>query len=155
MRQMQLVEATNWHRQLFVRSPTSLADAMGVTLSSGWPVYQDIFLAQCNPEWPFYLFVDEDQSVIIGSGGFTCSPDARGEVQIGYEIAPAFRGQGIATHMMHMVLVRHPQARPIAFTSENSGPSAAVLRKLGFSSTSCHRLEGGVTVWRWSRTPGD
>jgi RimJ/RimL family protein N-acetyltransferase len=106
-----------------------------------------------DPEWPFYLFVDEDQAMVVGSGGFTCSPDSRGEVQIGYEVAPAFRGQGIATRMMRMVLARHPQARPIAFTSGDSGSSAAVLRKLGFSSTGYHRLENDVTVWRWSRSP--
>lgn len=147
---MRLVEITEWHRQLFERSPASLAEAVGLILSSGWPEYPEIFLAQGHPQWPFYLFVDQDQSVIVGSGGFTCSPDLHGEVQIGYEVAPAFRGQGIATRMMRMVLGRHPQARPVAFTSEDSGPSAAVLRKLGFSSTGCHRLEDDVTVWRWS-----
>lgn len=148
---MQLVEITERHRRLFERGPANLVEALGLTLPSGWPEYPKIFLARIDPEWPFYLFVDRDQAMVVGSGGFTCSPDARGEVQIGYEIAPAFRRQGIATHMMRMVLARHPLARPIAFTSADFGPSASVLRKLGFSSTGCHRLEDDVTVWRWSR----
>lgn len=151
MHQMQLVEITNRYRQLFESCPADLAEAVGLILPGGWPEYPEMCLTPGDPEWPFYLFVDEDQAMVVGSGGFTCSPDSRGEVQIGYEVAPAFRGQGIATRMMRMMFGRHPQARPIAFTSEDSGPSASVLRKLGFLSTGCRRLKDDVNVWRWRR----
>jgi RimJ/RimL family protein N-acetyltransferase len=129
----------------------SLAKTLDLIVPEGWPEFPEILFAQRSQEWPLYLFIDQNQTMIVGSGGFTCAPDANGEIQIGYEIAPAFRGQGIATQAMSQVLTRHPSDKPIAYTTSLDGPSASVLRNLCFSPTGNHTLQDGVVVWRWHR----
>ena len=57
----------------------------------------DYALSQINqhPEtqgWWMYLVIHKDSNTLIGTCGYKGLPDDNGAVEIGYEIAPAYRG---------------------------------------------------------------
>ena len=148
---VQLLEMTGNLREAFRQGPGHLGHEAGLAVPEGWPEYPDLLSADPTPGWPLFLFVDAARKTILGSGGFLCAPDAKNEMQIGYEVAPAYRGQGIATEAMQQVLATRTSARPIAVTLTETGPSVSVLRKLGFIGIGAHTPAGGATVWMWAR----
>lgn len=91
---------------------------------------------------------------LVGNGGFVARPDTNGEVEIGYEIAPAFRCRGLATAAARALLA-HAFAdgevtAVVAHTLAEPGPSDAVLRKIGMSKVGeSIDTEVGV-IWRWA-----
>lgn len=102
------------------------------------------------------LFVDEASGRLIGSGGFTGRPVDR-TVEIGYEIAPQFRGRRLGTAAARALLdfaVRSGEVdHVLAHTLPGPNPSTGVLASLGF----VHVEErddpeaGPVWQWRWVR----
>lgn len=106
--------------------------------------------ARRRPEdpWGTHLFFDDD-GALVGFGGFKGEPRG-GEVEVGYAVAPARQGRGIATSVVeqlvsraHMAGVRVVSAHTLA--EENA--STAVLLKCGFARDRRHDAAGGV--WRW------
>jgi len=103
--------------------------------------------------WIGYLALEGSE--FVGTCGFAGPPNT-GEVEIAYFTFPGNEGRGVATQMARELLQfnRHAATqagiRFIAHTLPEEGPSASVLRKLGF------RLEGEVShpedgkVWKWS-----
>jgi [ribosomal protein S5]-alanine N-acetyltransferase len=84
--------------------------------------------------WGTRLFVVDE--TLIGWGGFKGAP-RRHVVELGYAIAPAWEGRGLATAAV-AALLREAFADPavgavIAHTEPRSGPSARVLEKSGFA----------------------
>ncbi len=47
--------------------------------------------------WLSYLLIHKIDQCIIGMGGYKGAPDAKGQIEIGYGIAPDYRLQGFAT----------------------------------------------------------
>lgn len=97
-----------------------------------------------------FLFVDSAQSSIIGSGGFLAGPDSNGLVQVGYEVAPEYRGRGIATQAMLEVVARKPEAQLAAVVASANLASIAVLRKLGFKETGRVVRSGDEALSLWA-----
>jgi len=154
MPSIKLIEVTDDLRDLFRVSPQALGEHLGLSVPLGWPEFPDALSSPSIPGWPLFLFLDYDHRSILGSGGFLCAPDHKGEIQVGYEIAPAYRGRGIATAAMEKVLSMHNGARPIAMTVVETGPSASVLRKLNFSNIGTHNLSDGTMIWMWAKLQG-
>jgi RimJ/RimL family protein N-acetyltransferase len=81
--------------------------------------------------------------------------DAAAFVEVGYEIAPEFRGRGYATEAARALIDKARAAGDVhtvrAHTLPSDNPSTSVLQHLDF------RLVGEVsddeqgTVWRWER----
>ena len=105
--------------------------------------------------WAPFLFVHRADRAVIGIGGCKGPPDA-GVVEIGYSIAPAYRGRGLATEAAR-ALVEHAftfaEVREVcAHTLPEPNASNRILTKAGF------RFAGEVThpedghIWRWERT---
>lgn len=97
-----------------------------------------------------FLFVDPARSSIVGSGGFLAGPDSNGVVQIGYEVAPAYRGRGTATRAMLEIVALKPEARLVAVVSRENLASIAVLRKLGFRETGQAVRSGDEVLALWA-----
>ena len=57
-------------------------------------------------EWGTVLFVLEEPRTLVGMGGFMGAPSPDGMVEIGYSIAPDFRGRGLATAAARQLIVR-------------------------------------------------
>jgi RimJ/RimL family protein N-acetyltransferase len=82
--------------------------AFGVLLGSeapdGWPAFPESIeftIAQLTEhphqaDWWMHFFLAYGGSLLVGSGGFV-GPPVDGVVEIGYEIAPAYRERGLAT----------------------------------------------------------
>jgi [ribosomal protein S5]-alanine N-acetyltransferase len=90
---------------------------------------------------------------LVGPGGYV-GPPVDATVEIGYEIAPAFRGRGLATAAAQALIDKAGEqvATVLAHTAAAENASTGVLRRLGF------RLirevpddELGIT-WRWELT---
>ena len=109
------------HLAAIVRDPFSLGDLLGVAIPEEWPAYPAAYphaldLLRKNPlrsysGWWLYLFVDPDHQVLVGCGGFKDAPDVNGVVEIGCEIAPAFRCRGFAAEAMRG-LINYACTRP-------------------------------------------
>ena len=107
-----------------------------------------------DPDWFSYLIIDPTTTTVIGLGGFT-GPPTDGSVEIGYSIAPAYRGRGHATEAARRwldIAIARGVTLVCAHTLADENPSTAVLRRMGF------RRVAGLTdpevgaVWRWELT---
>lgn len=100
--------------------------------------------------WWTHLFVHAADRALIGLGGYTGPPDD-GTVEIGYGIAPAYRGRGLATAAAAELIARAGAAgvRTVrAHTLARPNPSTGVLTALGFTRTAEIDSEDGP-IWRW------
>ena len=95
---MPLLDALNEDLAVF-------SEAIGSPVPAGWPEFPEAIgftldHLQSAPEadhaWSMQLFVDAATGRLLGSGGFAGRPVDR-TVEIGYEVAPEFRGQGFGT----------------------------------------------------------
>jgi RimJ/RimL family protein N-acetyltransferase len=114
--------------------------ALRTVTVDGWPV-----------EWATHLFFDPDDGALIGIGGFK-GPPVEGVVEIGYELAPAVRGQGRATAAATEMVDRARAAGctlVTAHTLAEPNPSTAVLTKVGFTCTAEIADPDDGPIWRW------
>lgn len=93
----------------------------------------------------------EDPRELVGWGGFKGAP-RDGVVEIGYEVAKARQGQGLASAAIRgMVAEAFADERifaVVAHTLAHPNASARVLEKLGFEYDG-EAEEDGETVWRY------
>lgn len=107
------------------------------------------------PPWIGYLTRRDGQ--YVGTCGFK-GPPSEHRVEMGYFTFPGNEGQGLSTEaarrLIALALYADPAVTVTARTLPEEGPSAHILRKLGF------RLIGPVsdpeegTVWEWRLDPG-
>lgn len=103
------------------------------------------------------FFIDKTTGKLLGSGGFAAPPSDR-IVEIGYEIAPQFRGLGFGTAAA-LALVEKAMAsdqvdQVMAHTLPGPNPSTGVLVSLGFEHTTDQEDPEVGVVWEWVRHPG-
>jgi [ribosomal protein S5]-alanine N-acetyltransferase len=103
-----------------------------------------------TPPWCGYI--GRRDGVPMGFGGFKGSPDASGEVEIGYLTFPQYEGQGVASAIaaeMIAIAKREDVAVVSAHTLAEENASTAVLRRNGFvRDGESHDPDEGI-VWRW------
>lgn len=101
-----------------------------------------------------YLFVLREPRTLVGWGGFK-GPPTKGDVELGYSVAPAFEGQGIATTAVWELLRTAAGGQNVAAvtaqTPAEPGPSPRVLEKAGFEKEARPKDEPGRPVWRWRK----
>ncbi len=97
------------------------------------------------------LHVEENR--LIGLASFNGPPDAAGEVEISYAIAPAYEARGYATAAARL-LVEYAEASGAvrtlrAHTLPGKNASTAVLEKCGFKfrGAADHPEDGAIWVW--------
>ena len=133
-------------------------DRFGIPVVAGWvgfpealPAAVDGARRQSEDPWGTHLFFDDD-GALVGFGGFKGEP-RNGEVELGYAVAPARQGRGIATSVVEQLVARARAAGVhivTAHTLAEENASTAVLRKCGFIRTAqLHESDGDV--WRWER----
>ncbi|WP_374347184.1 GNAT family N-acetyltransferase [Chitinimonas sp.] len=90
-----------------------------------------------NLPWrSYWLVVERASATIIGLAGFRCEPDAEGEVELSYAIAPAWRGAGHASEAGAALIgwaFSQPGCRAICAhgVRQDNAASRAVLARLG------------------------
>ena len=153
------------HFQAILRDHTELASLLGVSLADDWlgfsaakeamqPSYDYL---KANPSvlgWWTYLFVHAADNRLIGLGGFKGAPDAEGVVEIGYAIAPAYRGRGLATEAaggMMKYAFSHPEvSRVDAHTLPERNASVRVLERVGMRYVGVVNDPEDGEIWHWS-----
>ncbi|MCD2193796.1 GNAT family N-acetyltransferase [Actinomycetospora endophytica] len=119
--------------------PEAFPARFGLRLVPGWAVpgalepTVDALEGGADPAWLTHLLVCD--GAVVGMGGFT-GPPLDGEVEIGYQIAPARRGRGIATTAVAIWVARARAARlarVVARTDPGPSASATVLGRSGFA----------------------
>lgn len=145
-----------------IKGDQYLAERLNIHVTSGWTefgkkalqyVQDKIRLNPLDNGWWTYFPVHKAENALIGSGGYKGRPTEDGIVEIGYEIAPAYRNMGYATEMAKGLIDRaldDPRVKTIqAHTLAEENASARVLRKCGFNKVEILNdpLEG--QVWKW------
>jgi ribosomal protein S18 acetylase RimI-like enzyme len=118
----------------------------------------EIAIAAASSAWLMpRLFVDERRGRVVGSGGFKGEPKEQ-RVEIGYGVAPIYRGQGYATEGVRLVC---EEAFSSGFVSEiladtllSNIASQRVLEKVGFTVFGVRTDEEGTfKKWRVKNAP--
>ncbi len=163
--QVRLIPATVPLLNALNDDPTQFDALIGSPVPDGWPEFPEAIgftlahlqnAPEADRSWSMQFFVDHGTGRLVGSGGFAAAPVAR-TVEIGYEVAPEFRGQrfGVAAAR---ALVEHAIAsgevdHVIAHTLPGPNPSTGVLVSLGFEHVDDQEDPdvGAVWEWRWTR----
>lgn len=103
--------------------------------------------------WAPYLFVERAGRTVVGMGGYKGPPDAHGLVEIGYGVAPAWRGRGVATEAAAALTAEArclPRVKGVcAHTLPQPNASTRVLTKCGFRQAGEGEDPDEGLVWRW------
>lgn len=161
---LQLIPCELTHFEAMLRDENELAALLGVRPADGWlefgaakeamqPSYEYLRAHPSALGWWTYLFVHTADKALVGLGGFKGEPDAEGVVEIGYSVAPGYRGRGLAAEAARGMIdyaFAHPRVtRVIAHTLPEPNASTKVLERVGM------RFAGEVNdpddgyVWRW------
>ncbi|KAA9333442.1 GNAT family N-acetyltransferase [Hymenobacter busanensis] len=159
-----LIPCTDAHFEAALHHHHTLAALLGVAAAADWPGSPEAteVLApsraylRANPAaqgWWMYLLIHKASQQLIGLGGFKGAPTAAGVVEIGYSLAPAFRGQGLATEAAQALVdfaFRHPEVQLVqAHTLPEHNASGRILQKLGLLHRGAVIDPDDGEVWRW------
>jgi len=149
-----------------VREPRSLGELLRVAIPDQWPTYPAAYpkalsLLKKQPAlpcsgWWLYLFVNPALKALVGCGGFKAAPDADGVVEMGCEIAPEFRRQGLATEALRGLTgyaFTRPEVSAIdAYSMPAKGPQSGLLRAVGMTHIGEATDSVAGKIWHWRIT---
>lgn len=148
-----------------IQSPAEFERVYGHSVEDGYIEYPDVlvFSLQKAQEfsgdvewWLPFLMIHRGNGTLIGACGYNGPPDADGRVEIGYGIAPSYRGHGLTTEaaeaMSTAALLKPGVTGVRALTSPERNASTRILSKCGFvhAGTIDHPDEG--PLWQWLRS---
>jgi RimJ/RimL family protein N-acetyltransferase len=157
-RTLAFIEVRRVHKAALASGRAQLAALLGCDLPDQWPAFPEAFDPDspdpATPEWPAYFFVSRERGLVVGNGGY-CGAPRDGEIEIGYEVAPAFRRQGFATAAVAWLMARAFAApviqSVIAHTLAERNASNSVLIKSGMSFVGAYPNSEVGTIWRWRK----
>lgn len=108
---------------------------------------------EADLSWWNFLMIHRRDVRLIGTCGYKGTPSLSGEVEIGYEIAKRYEGQGLATEAARALVENafsfDSVKRITAHTLAEKNASNHLLQKLGFQYIREHiDIEDG-TIWEW------
>lgn len=167
--QVRLVPATVPLLTALTEDRARFAELIGSPVPDGWPEFPEAIgstlehlraAPEADQAWSMQLFVDPATGRLLGSGGFAAPPADRA-VEIGYEVAPEFRGRGFGTAaaraLVERALASGEVDHVLAHTLPGPNPSTGVLVSLGFAHIADQEDPevGPVWEWIWSRSQPD
>ena len=162
---LRLIPCGLTHFEAMLRDERELAALLGVEPADDWlgfsaakeampPAYEYLRAHPSTFGWWTYLFVHRADKTLIGVGGFKGEADAGGAVEIGYSIAPGYRGRGLAAEAARGMIeyaFSHPHVkRVVAHTLPERNASTRVLEKVGMKFVGAVEDPDDGEVWRWS-----
>lgn len=156
-----LQAATVADLNLLATDRAAFAVRLGSPAPSGWPQFPEaigytlehIAMHPHESDWWMHYFLVN--GLLVGSGGYVGRPK-KGVVEIGYEIAPGFRGRrfglGAASALVEQAFDSGGVKSIIAHTLPVEDPSTKVLSRLGFANESEVQDAGGTTLRLWRLT---
>lgn len=92
------------HLEKLLAGASAFKNAFGIEVVDGYlefpeaiPYWVEKLRSGSSKEWWAYMILHKKDKSLIGIGGYKGEPDSQGVVEIGYGIAPAYRGKGYAT----------------------------------------------------------
>ena len=164
--QVRLLAATVPLLSALIDSRALFGELIGSSVPDGWPEFPEAIgftlehlrtASEADRSWSMQFFVDPATGQLLGSGGFAAPPSGR-TVEIGYEIAPEFRGRGLGVDAARALVERAVAGGEVdhvlAHTLPGPNPSTGVLVSLGFEHTGDQEDPevGVVWEWRWTRS---
>ena len=159
--EVRLVAATVPLLEALTTDPATFSEMIGSPVPDGWPEFPEAipstldFLqhaSESDRPWSMQLFVETSSGALVGSGGFATPPDDR-TVEIGYEIAPGFRGRGLGAASARALVDRAHQSgqvdRVVAHTLAGPNASTGVLLRIGFEHIGEQEDPEAGLIWRW------
>jgi RimJ/RimL family protein N-acetyltransferase len=155
---VELVVVQDPHKLAMQHGLGQLQALIGVSIPVGWPQFPEAFAPSADETpgddpWPSYFFISRTENCLVGNGGFAGPPDSSGAVEIGYEIAPAFRNRGYATaavrEMLKYAFSTGEVRCVLAHTLAEPNASNAVLKNAGFEFAGEVANPEVGAVWRW------
>lgn len=105
--------------------------------------------------WWMYLFVRQQDQVLVGIGGYKGPPDEHGIVEIGYQIYEPYRSQGLATEAARGLIQQaftHAEVNVVqAHTLAEENASVRVLKNCGMTFVQAIDDPDDGPVWQWRR----
>ncbi len=165
--QIRLVAATVPLLDALSDDPSLFSELIGSPVPIGWPEFPEAIgftleqlqnASDADRAWSMQFFVDDANGQLVGSGGFAAPPKGR-TVEIGYEVAPEFRGHGFGTAAARALVERAVASgavdHVVAHTLPGPNPSTGVLVSLDFVHVDDQQDPevGVVWEWRWTRSP--
>lgn len=158
---LQLIPCTVEHLEALIHTPQLLEQALEITIPDRWTEFPEAlefthkWLLQ-DPSvqpWVPYLFIHQQDRKLIGWGGFKGKPNEVGSVEMGYEITPDYRRQGLATEAAQRLLdfaFSDPDVRAVeARTLPEHNPSTRILEKLGMQWLGVEIDPNDGEIWQW------
>ena len=161
---VRLVPATVPLLESLTYDPVGFEELIGSPAPDGWPEFPEAIAftlshlqgaSEADRRWSMQFFVDTASGRLVGSGGFAAPPVER-TVEIGYEVAPEFRGQGFgvaaARALVESAVSTGEVDHVTAHTLPGPNPSTGVLVSLGFLHVADQEDPEVGAVWEWSWT---
>jgi RimJ/RimL family protein N-acetyltransferase len=159
--EVRLVAATVPLLEALATDPAEFSEMIGSPIPEGWPEFPEAipfavdFLRHASDSdrpWSMQFFIESSSGAVVGSGGFAAPPKDR-TVEIGYEIAPGFRGRGLGAASARALVDRAVQSgqvdRVVANTLAGPNASTGVLLSVGFEHIGEQEDPESGLIWRW------
>lgn len=163
--QLFLIAADAQSLQCAINGEQALSAFLKMGITPGWQSFgtqvfqftlQQLQNGQTGHGWWMYFTLHKKDRQLIGNGGYKGSPTKEGTVEIGYEIAPTYRNQGLATEMAQGLIgnaFRHPIVKTVlAHTLAEENPSTRILQKCGFNKLGELNDPWDGLIWKWALT---
>jgi len=162
--QVRLLAATVPLLNALKDSRALFGELLGSPVPDGWPEFPEAIgftlehletASEADRAWSMQFFLDPATGQLLGSGGYAAPPSGR-SVEIGYEVAPEFRGRGFGAAAARALVERAVASgevdRVLAHTLPGPNPSTGVLESLGFEHTDDQEDPEVGVIWEWSWT---
>jgi RimJ/RimL family protein N-acetyltransferase len=162
---LQLIPCELSHFDAILQDEARLAALLQVELAEEWlgfdaareamqPAYEFLKSHPSALGWWTYLFIHKPDRTLIGLGGFKGEVNEEGMVELGYEIAPAYRRRGLAREAAQGMIdyaFAHPEIKRVdAHTLPERNASTGVLEKVGMKHVGTVEDPDDGEIWRWS-----
>ncbi len=138
------------------RDPAALAERLGLASAPEWPAppvrqrfAEGIPGLEADPRFGVWVVIEESARTLIGDVGFHGPPDPAGTLEIGYALAPDWRGRGYATEAVGSLCAWAEAQVGVSALTARTDPdnraSARVLARLGFVTVG---EADGYELWR-------
>jgi [ribosomal protein S5]-alanine N-acetyltransferase len=158
---LRLVDGTLALLSAAIEGRSALEALLGMPVADGWEGFPEALpILRASHEskpgahtWGSLFFIELEGPTLVGFGGFKGPPSPDGVVEVGYAIAPAFRGRGLATSAVVQMVERAFEDGAVravdAHTLGHDNPSTGVLQKAGFRKIAEIEDPDEGSIWQW------
>ncbi len=158
---LRLICCTKEILEALFKGDEALAELLQINIPVKWTefgepafrvTYNNIIKGTGHNQWQAYLPVLKKTGTLLGSCGFKGDPKD-GMVEIGYEVAEACRGFGLATEMARALIKRAFESNEVEYVQAHTlavkNESGSVLKKCGMQKKEEIEDPEDGRIWRW------